>query len=70
MRVSPPTSGASKGVEQGCSFSPLLFRLYLDALEGHLDDKEYDALALADLHVWLLLFVDDLAVMSELEVGL
>ncbi len=26
--------------------------------------------ALADMHVWLLLFVDDLALMSESEVGL
>ncbi len=69
-RVSPLASGASKGVEQGRSLSPLLYGLYLDALEGHLDDKEYDAPTLADLHVWLLLFVDDLALMSELEVGL
>jgi len=34
-------------VKQGCFFNPLLFWLYLDALKGHLDDKECDALALA-----------------------
>jgi hypothetical protein len=35
-----------------------------------LDGRECDALALADVHVWLLLFADDLVLMSELEVGL
>jgi hypothetical protein len=42
----------------------------LDALEGRLDGKECDVLALADVHVWLLFFVDDLVLMSESEVGL
>ncbi len=59
-----------QGVKQGCPFNPLLFGLYLDALEGRLDNRECDAPAIANLHVWLLLFVDDLALMSELEVGL
>jgi hypothetical protein len=59
-----------QGVKQGCPLIPLLFGLYLDALEGRLDGRECDALALANLHVWLLLFADDLASMSESEVGL
>jgi hypothetical protein len=42
----------------------------LDALEGYLDNKEYDALALADMHIWLLLFADDLVLTLESEVGL
>jgi hypothetical protein len=42
----------------------------LDALEGHLDGKECDASALANVHVWLLLFADDLILKLELEVGL
>jgi hypothetical protein len=59
-----------QGVKQGCPFNPLLFGLYLDALEGRLDSKECDAPTLADVHVWLLLFADDLALTSESKVGL
>jgi hypothetical protein len=59
-----------QGVKQGCLFSPLLFGLYLDALEGCLDGKECDAPTLANMHVWLLFFVDDLSLMLESKVGL
>ncbi len=40
-----------QGVKQGCLLNPLLFGLYLDALEGCLDGKKCDAPALADVHV-------------------
>jgi len=76
VRINHPSEGVTfsfrcqQGVKQGCPLSPLLFGLYLDALEGCLDGRECDALALANVHVRLLLFVDDLALMSELEVGL
>jgi hypothetical protein len=59
-----------QGVKQGCLLNPLLFGQYLDALEGRLDDRECDAPALVDLQVWLLLFVDNFALMLESEVGL
>jgi hypothetical protein len=59
-----------QGVKQGCPFSPLLFGLYLDALKGHLDGRKCDAPALTDVHVWLLLFANDLILTSESEVGL
>jgi hypothetical protein len=57
-------------VKQGYPLSPLLFGLYLDALEGRMDGRECDALTLADLHLWLLFFANDLVLMSESKVGL
>jgi len=59
-----------QGVKQGCPLNPLLFGRYLDALKGRLDSTRCNAPALTDVHVWLLLFADDLALMSESEVGL
>jgi hypothetical protein len=76
IRINHPNEGVTssfrcqQGVEQGCPFNPLLFGLYLDALEGCLDNRKCDAPALADVHIWLLFFTNDLALMSELEVGL
>jgi hypothetical protein len=76
VRNNHPSEGVTssfrcqQGVKQGCPFNPLLFGLYLDALEGRLDDRECDALALTNMHVWMLLFANDLALMSESEVGL
>ncbi len=76
VRINHPSEGVTSNfrcqqcVKQGCPLSPLLFGLYLDALEGRLDDKECDALTLVDVHIWLLFFVDDLALTLESEVGL
>jgi hypothetical protein len=76
VHINHPSEGVTssfrcqQGVKQGCPFSPLLFGLYLDALEGCLDDRECDAPTLADVHVWLLLFADDLVLISESKVGL
>jgi len=76
VHINHPSEGVTssfkcqQGVKQGYLLSPLLFGLYLDALEGRLDGRECDALTLADMHVWLLLFADDLALTLELEVRL
>ncbi len=76
IRINHPSEGVTssfrcqQGVKQGYLLSPLLFGLYLDALEGRLDGRKCDAPTLADVHVWLLLFADDLALTSESEAGL
>jgi hypothetical protein len=75
IRINHPSEGVTtsfkcqQGVKQGCPLNPLLFGLYLDALEKRLDSKECNAPALADMHVWLLLFAYDLALTLESEVG-
>jgi len=51
--------------------SPLLFGLYLDGLEKHLDALDGDSPPqLADIVVKLLLYADDLALMSKTPQGL
>ncbi len=76
VRINHPSKGVTssfkcqQGVKQGCLLSHPLFGLYLDALEGCLDGRKCDALTLTDLHVWLLLFANDLILMSKSEVRL
>ncbi len=70
VKVIHPTEGllawfsCGIGVKQDCSLSPLLFGLYLDELDG-------DSLSqLVDIVVKLLLYANDLALMSETPQGL
>jgi hypothetical protein len=77
VRVMHPTEGLSArfpcgiGVKQGCPLSPLLFGLYLDGLEKHLDALDGDSPPqLVNIAVKLLLYEDDLALMSETPQGL
>ncbi len=77
VRVMHPTEGLSAqfscgiGVKQGCPLSPLYFGLYLDGLEKHLDALDGNSSPqLVDILVKLLLYADDLALMSETPQGL
>ena len=59
------------GVKQGCPLSPTLFGLYVDGLEKHLlETADIDAPTLMGVMVPLLLYADDLNLMSESASGL
>jgi hypothetical protein len=58
-------------VKQGCPFNPFLFGLFIDGLEKWLNALEGDTPPmLGQLAVRLLLYADDLALMSHTPVGL
>jgi hypothetical protein len=77
VKIMHPTEGLSTrfscgiGVKQGCPLNPLLFGLYLDGLEKHLDAFDGDSPPqLADIIVKLLLYANNLALISETPQGL
>lgn len=63
--------GSDIGVKQGCPLSPTLFGLYIDNLEAWLSkDGGGDSIQLAGYVVKLLLYADDLILISKIAHGL
>jgi hypothetical protein len=64
------TFACSIGVKQGCPLSPNLFGLFVDGIEKIMLEMTCDAPQLGTIHVPLLLFADDLSLVSNTLVGL
>ena len=64
------TFSCGMGVKQGCPLSPNLFGLFVDGIEKHILELDCDAPSLGDILVPLLLFADDLTLISESVRGL
>ena len=61
---------STMGVKQGCPMSPTLFGLYIDQLETHLQHHVQDAPDLQGQKVSMLLYVDDIVLLSKSPAGL
>lgn len=62
--------GSDIGVKEGCPLSPTLFGLYIDKLEAWLSKTDGDGIQLAGYVVKLLLYADDLMLISKTMHGL
>lgn len=58
------------GVLQGDILSPMLFSLFLEDLETHLHENLSAGIDIDQINIFLLLFADDLAIISETPNGL
>ena len=58
------------GVKQGCSLSPILFALYIDHLEHIIREEGGDGCPLADAVIRILLYADDVVLISSSAAGL
>ena len=59
-----------RGVKQGCILSPLLFSLFVNDLPSFFNERGIRKISLSRLEVSMLLYADDLVLMSESTIGL
>ena len=67
--LSPPFL-SERGVKQGDVLSPLLFNYFINNLVGNLDNKHTDPVAIGDTSLNILLYADDIVLLSESKEGL
>jgi len=73
VRINGDTHGevmSDIGVKQGCPLSSTLFGLYVDELETYLDEIDMDSPCLFDTVVDILLYADDVVLLSKSGAGL
>ena len=60
----------SQGVKQGCVVSPTLFSIYVNDLAKEIGDLHCGVSLQATLHISVLFYADDIAILSETEDGM
>ena len=55
------------GVKQGCPLSPTLFGIYIDEITDFIACKGGKGVAMGDMQVSILLYADDIVLLSESE---
>ena len=63
--ITSPTFDSHIGLKQGEIMSPLLFSLFIDDIELYLQGDTSSGLNLGDVQILLLLFADDMVILSE-----
>ena len=63
--ITSPTFDSHVGLKQGEIMSPLLFSLFIDDIELYLQGDTSCGLNLGDVQILLLLFADDVVILSE-----
>ena len=60
----------TQGVKQGCIISPTLFSIYVNDLAKELEDMQCGLTIQEPMHISVLFYADDIAIISESEGGM